>query len=355
MASRAAFYREWNEGKTAKADMLTILVADRSPAIRNQFQRRAGQGNPFALVEAEEIGACNKLLEQGGIDLAFVDIGLFGAGESEEFAASIARRKNLVALMADPDREGIFAFAENLKAFDFLIKPFSPEDVDAVIANCRRLSAPIKALIVDPAPSVRKVIGKVLTDSIYRVDIEEAETDAAALDLCARKRFDLVFLDCAVQDMTGLETLQRLIERSPATRVVMMSVERNRWQEMLGFRRGAAAFLHKPFYPIDIEVILHRLFVLDIAQMNGEAGSTVADFDVRIAGRTVSAEHRGDGHVYRFLWFRDPPYLRSAFVKEKGAAAGPAGSLRAEAERAAVTELHRAALLHPPLLESLAG
>ena len=150
MVFRAACHREWNKGKTAMADMFTILVADRSPAIRNQFQRRAGQGNSFALVEAEEIGACNKLLEQGGIDLAFVDIALIGAGESEEFAAGIARRKNLVALMADPDKEGIFAFAESLKAFDFLIKPFSPEDVDAVIATCRRLSAPIKALIVDP-------------------------------------------------------------------------------------------------------------------------------------------------------------------------------------------------------------
>ena len=55
----------------------------------------------------------------------------------------------------------------------------------------------------------------------YEVTIVSNGTDA--IDLCREQSFDLVLLDEQMPGLSGLETLQRIKELSPATPVVMVT------------------------------------------------------------------------------------------------------------------------------------
>ena len=337
------------------SEILKLLIADASPAVRQIIQHAAAQVVPALPIELVEAHASARRLEQGDIDIAFIDADaadVIAAGDAVE---TLTRRKPFVTLMANPQSKAIFASAERCGAFEFLIKPFLRQEVEVILHSCQRLSFPMKVLILDQSMSVRKIIQKVLAASVYRLEVGDADLDDAAVEFCRSKRPDVVFLDCSGPEGGGLDTVQQLLEICPRAKIVMMSVERNHWQERLAFRRGAAAFLRKPFYPVDIDVILHRLCGLNLPQVTSDAGGVVADFDVRVQGRTVAVEHHHSHHIFQFLWFRDLPYLRSGLTQENGTAASPAKDFQAEAERVAVMELRRAALLNPPILESLAG
>jgi DNA-binding NtrC family response regulator len=62
--------------------------------------------------------------------------------------------------------------------------------------------------------------------------------------------------------LNGVETLVEIKRRSPNVDVVIMSSEAAIPVIERASRAGAAAFLKKPFYPADIDAILHRIFGL---------------------------------------------------------------------------------------------
>jgi DNA-binding NtrC family response regulator len=336
------------------AEKLKIMLAGVSARSQETVHLAiARHGASVSLIEPMDDPIRLDLLRQGSVDLLFADLDSPKLSDIVELSPVSAWRKAFVTLIARPDDARIFPLAEKQRIFDFLIEPFASEEAQSVLVAAQRLSAPCKVLIVDPSPSVRKIIRKILTASVYRLEIEETEEETAVPDLCQRIGFDLVFLDCAPADASGFDMLQRLSQLSPRTRFVMMSVERNRWQERLGYRSGAAAFLHKPFGPVDIDLILHRILGLALPRMT-TTGGTVGDFEVRVLGRLVSASHIRNGHVYQFLWFRDPPYLRSAHVQENRAATVAADQFAVEAARVAELELQRTGVLNPAMPESVA-
>jgi DNA-binding response OmpR family regulator len=111
------------------------------------------------------------------------------------------------------------------------------------------------------------------------MDCYEAPDGQTALAYCDRVNFDIIFLDCNMPGMDGLATLDRLRLRSPDARVVMISGETGRNYEARALKRGASAFLQKPFRPIDVDAVLHRLFGLrlpDLMTWDGQAPDPAA-------------------------------------------------------------------------------
>jgi hypothetical protein len=133
------------------------------------------------------------------------------------------------------------------------------------------------------------------------------------------------------------------MQANPLTKVVMISGEYNTQREREASRLGSAASLHKPFFPTEIDAVLHRIFGLQSPKLATDA--FVHDFGIRIHGRTIAVEHAESGHIYEYVWFRDPPYLRLPMILANELATTPAGKLSANAMRAAMHELENARLL----------
>jgi DNA-binding response OmpR family regulator len=254
---------------------IKMLVADDSPAIRSLFREVAQRScSLIELIEAVNGRECVKELSRGDIDLAFIDVYMPElSGLDALRGARHVDIKTFVTLMSGPDSDHFMALAQQLRAYEFLRKPFGIRDIEAIVATYRRVVSPTKVLIVDDSMTVRRIVQRVLTESLFRMDCYEAADGETALAYCNRVDFDVIFLDCNMPRLDGLATLDRLRLRNPEALVVMISSERNKTNEVRALKRGAAAFLYKPFHPQHIDAVLHRLFGLrmpDLMAWDGE-------------------------------------------------------------------------------------
>ena len=328
---------------------IRMLVADDSTTARHMFRFTAQRlGLPVEIVETADGRACLDLLEGGGIDLAFIDVYMpLKSGLEAVWEARNQGIKTFVVLMSGCGNERFIEVARRLRAYDFLLKPFQPKDIAAIVKSFIRLSSPRRALVVDDSASVRKVIHKVLAASMFQVDFTEAPDGETAVACCDAGDIDIVFLDCNMPGLDGLGALSRILARHPHIKVVMISGEWNEEREHEAMRCGAFAFLHKPFYAGDIDAVLHGIYGISSPHLTSEGSGLGRQFDVTIVGRTISVIHKPTGNIYEYLWFRDAPHLRLAQVRERTPARYSSGPhVRADAERIAVLELQSAKLVN---------
>jgi two-component system, chemotaxis family, chemotaxis protein CheY len=259
---------------------IKMLVADDAQAIRSIFRKVAERScGLIELVEAQDGRECMKALSRGDIDLAFIDVYMpeMSGLEALRNARHVGIR-TFVTLMSGPDSDHFMKLARQLRAYEFLRKPFGVRDIESIIITYQRVIGPTKVLIVDDSMTVRKVVQQVLGGSIFRLDCYEAPDGETALAYCDRVNFDIVFLDCNMPGLDGLTTLDRLMLRNSDARVVMISGEKGKDQEQRALKRGAAAFLAKPFQADEIDAVLHDLFGLRLPDLmtwgEEQAGAT---------------------------------------------------------------------------------
>jgi DNA-binding NtrC family response regulator len=324
-----------------------MLVADDSRMTRLLFRQTAKHAaTPIELVEASNGLECMHSLDHGEIDLAFVDVHMPHVSGLETLWATRNRGiKTFVTLMSGCANERCIELARTLRAYEFLFKPFNPDKIEKIVKSYRRLSGPVRVLVADDSSAVRAVIRKVLDNTIFRVEVEDAPDGETALARCQAGGFDIVFLDGNMPGLDGPATLGRLIAHERRIKVVIMSDRSGHDQELDALLRGAIAFLRKPFYPSDVDAILHDLHGICSPNLTSEGTGLVKEFDVAITGRTISIRHKPTGHVYEFLWFRDAPHLRLGKVRENLGAALPSRQVRADAQHAAMLELKHARLV----------
>jgi CheY-like chemotaxis protein len=108
--------------------------------------------------------------------------------------------------------------------------------------------------------------------------VTEAGDGEAAIACCEGGGFDVVFLDCNMPGLNGIETLERLVARDEGAKVIMMTAERKESTRQQALDAGATAFLYKPFSARDIDRELHALFALKLPELGAtEAEPAVAD------------------------------------------------------------------------------
>ncbi len=321
-----------------------VLIADDSRAIHQLVQGALPAEYAPRTVHAFNGEECLVALDHG-VDLAFIDIRMPAMGGLDAlWAARIAGNKTFVTLISGHATKRSAELARRLDVYEFLIKPFGGNEIDGILRGYRRISAPMKVLLVDDSPVLLKVMRKVLTNSAFRLDIEVANSGRDAIARCQKTAFDVVFLDVNMPEFNGHETLAKLILEQPQTKVVMISSEHNPSNERTAINLGAAAVMHKPFFPTEIDAVLHRIFGMLSPKL--AIDGRIRDFEIRIHGRTVAVEHGQTGHVYEYIWFRDPPYLRLPQVKGNRSADIAAGALARHAKKAAMLELENASLLN---------
>jgi CheY-like chemotaxis protein len=106
----------------------------------------------------------------------------------------------------------------------------------------------VKLLIIDDEPHIRLMIRLTLEPAGY--EVEEAGDGQAGLDRFGDGAgYDAVVLDQKMPGLDGLETLQRIKERAPDARVLMVTAFASIELAVDAMRLGATDFLRKPMTP----------------------------------------------------------------------------------------------------------
>jgi two-component system, OmpR family, KDP operon response regulator KdpE len=105
-------------------------------------------------------------------------------------------------------------------------------------------AAPLKILVVDDEPPIRKLLRTGLSTQGYQ--ILEAPNGKAALELLEQKP-DLVILDLGLPDIQGMELLRMLRARNEGVPIVVLSSRGDEVGKVQALDLGADDYVTKPF------------------------------------------------------------------------------------------------------------
>jgi two-component system, OmpR family, response regulator MprA len=115
-----------------------------------------------------------------------------------------------------------------------------------------------KILIVEDDAITRRNLCLLLSEEGYEVD--QAGDGVQALEIVARRRFDLVLSDIIMPRMDGLKLLSRLNSMAPQLPVMIMTSYFS--TSIAKIPAGAAEFIRKPFIVDDllfkVQRVLHK-------------------------------------------------------------------------------------------------
>jgi CheY-like chemotaxis protein len=216
---------------------------------------------PVELVEAGGSAAARAKIADNPVDIVFADASI-PAAERAAFIAqvrSMEQRPFVLLVAATAEQARVLA---NEGADSVVMRPADADQAKALIERCARLRLPNRVLVVDDSLTMRSIVRKILVASRFRLDLSEAQEGVDALRQIASGKFDLVFLDYNMPGLNGVETLSEIKRQCPDLHVVIMTSTTDEGVAERARRAGAVAFLKKPFYPADIDAILHRIFGL---------------------------------------------------------------------------------------------
>ena len=105
-------------------------------------------------------------------------------------------------------------------------------------------AAPLKVLVVDDEPPIRKLLRMGLSTQGY--EILEAPNGKMSLELLEQKP-DVVILDLGLPDMQGLELLRMMRARNEAVPIVVLSSRGDEVGKVQALDLGADDYITKPF------------------------------------------------------------------------------------------------------------
>lgn len=104
---------------------------------------------------------------------------------------------------------------------------------------------PLRILIVDDEPPIRRFLRTALSAQDYRV--EEAEDGEVGLEFLKRNPVDLIILDLGLPGIDGLEVVRRLRDQGSATPIIILSSRDDENGKVAALDLGADDYVSKPF------------------------------------------------------------------------------------------------------------
>ena len=101
-----------------------------------------------------------------------------------------------------------------------------------------------RILIVDDDSEFRRSLRKILQKAGYTVS--SASSASQASQTLSKHAYPLIFLDLHMPGKSGLELLHEVKEKSPESKVIMITVDASVGNYSEAMNDGAFAFLHKP-------------------------------------------------------------------------------------------------------------
>jgi DNA-binding NtrC family response regulator len=108
----------------------------------------------------------------------------------------------------------------------------------------------LNVLILDDEP----IVGKRLKPALAKIgcEVETFVDPREALDVLEKKVFDIVVTDIRMDEIDGMQVLASVIERSPRTKVIMITGYAMMDLAREAMSKGAFDFISKPFKPDDL-------------------------------------------------------------------------------------------------------
>jgi DNA-binding NarL/FixJ family response regulator len=115
-------------------------------------------------------------------------------------------------------------------------------------------------LIADDHPLTLQGIRRVLEDVEDIAVVGEAQYGSQVLPLIGQTNPDLVMLDIRMPKLDGLGCLDRIRERYPKVKVVMLSAYTDKEHIAAALKHGASAYIAKTVNPLDLASALRQAF-----------------------------------------------------------------------------------------------
>ncbi len=114
----------------------------------------------------------------------------------------------------------------------------------------------LRIMILDDEP----IVGKRLGPAIAKMGCEtEFFTDPKkALERIEECAFDIIVTDIRMEDVDGIRVLEKVLSRSPATKVIMITGYATMEVAREALAKGAFDFLAKPFKPGQLREMIAR-------------------------------------------------------------------------------------------------
>jgi two-component system, OmpR family, KDP operon response regulator KdpE len=155
---------------------------------------------------------------------------------------------------------------------------------------------PIRVLVVDDEPQIRRLLRVSLTAQGYR--LVEAGSGEQALTRAATEHPDLVILDLGLPDMDGQEVVRRLREWTTVP-IIVLSVRDREKDKVQAFDQGADDYVTKPFGMSELmarmRVALRHRLLTETNEPVFRAGALVVDLvrrAVTVDGREIKLTPR---------------------------------------------------------------
>ena len=115
---------------------------------------------------------------------------------------------------------------------------------------------PLKILLLDDEP----IVGKRLKPALTKIgcEVEVFEDSRKALERIDQIDFDIVITDIRMDEVDGIEILEHVHEKSPRTRVIIITGYAMMSLAKKAMEKGAFDFIAKPFKPDDLRKVVAR-------------------------------------------------------------------------------------------------
>jgi two-component system chemotaxis response regulator CheY len=101
-----------------------------------------------------------------------------------------------------------------------------------------------KVLIVDDSAFTRSIHNQIITSAGYQT--LEAASGAEAVATFEKEKPDLVVMDLLMPDMDGMDAVRKILQINADARIVICSVDRQRYRRKEAQEIGAVGFVSKP-------------------------------------------------------------------------------------------------------------
>lgn len=168
---------------------MRVLIVDDEQSIR-RTTRIAVETAGFSAIEAPSAARALKLVEEEKFDACFLDLKL-GTEDGLEVLAKILKIQSTIAVVMFTAYANVATAVEAMRrgAFDFIPKPFTPDQIRAVLAKiekARALETKVQALetqLADSSPSVDLASSEASVQRALEIAFKAAETPATILVL----------------------------------------------------------------------------------------------------------------------------------------------------------------------------
>lgn len=104
----------------------------------------------------------------------------------------------------------------------------------------------VNFLVVDDAIFMRNVLKKMLTEAGFHV-VGEAGNGVQAIEMAKLLQPDIITLDITMPEMDGITAIDKILEVSPDTKIIMCSAMGQHATVVEAIKKGAKDFIVKPF------------------------------------------------------------------------------------------------------------